>query len=162
MHHTPPMLVRRLIFAPCATEQSLCHRLLGGYSAGGPPLPIPNRVVKPRSADGTALRGGRVGRRRDLIKRPLSVWTAGAFFVAAPRTVPCSIYHGIPKRSTAESGRTYRTMGTTRAVSTCNNKPVRLKNDAIAPAYAHGSVRFGEEGPRMDGASGQATVVHES
>ena len=29
--------------------------ILGGYSAGAPPLPIPNRAVKPRSADGTAV-----------------------------------------------------------------------------------------------------------
>ena len=27
---------------------------LGDYRAGDPPLPIPNREVKPRSADGTA------------------------------------------------------------------------------------------------------------
>ena len=26
----------------------------GGYSTGDPPLPIPNREVKPRHADGTA------------------------------------------------------------------------------------------------------------
>ena len=32
------------------------HRFLGDYSAGVPPLPIPNRAVKPRSADGTAIR----------------------------------------------------------------------------------------------------------
>ena len=29
--------------------------ILGGYSAGVPPLPIPNREVKPSSADGTAF-----------------------------------------------------------------------------------------------------------
>ena len=28
--------------------------ILGGYSGGAPPLPIPNREVKPASADGTA------------------------------------------------------------------------------------------------------------
>ena len=28
----------------------------GGYSVGDPPLPIPNREVKPYSADGTAER----------------------------------------------------------------------------------------------------------
>ena len=36
----------------------------GGYSGGVPPLPIPNREVKPARADGTAPPGGRVGRRR--------------------------------------------------------------------------------------------------
>ena len=30
----------------------------GGYSAGGPPLPIPNREVKPDHADGTAHKVG--------------------------------------------------------------------------------------------------------
>ena len=38
----------------------------GGYSAGAPPLPIPNREVKPGHADGTAPPGGRVGRCRFL------------------------------------------------------------------------------------------------
>ena len=33
---------------------------------GGSPLPIPNRVVKLLSADGTADLGGRVGRRQSL------------------------------------------------------------------------------------------------
>ena len=37
--------------------------LKGVYSDGDPPLPIPNREVKPVSADGTAP-GGRVGRCR--------------------------------------------------------------------------------------------------
>jgi hypothetical protein len=30
---------------------------IGGYSEGVPPLPIPNREVKPLSADGTAKVG---------------------------------------------------------------------------------------------------------
>ena len=30
------------------------HRILGGYSVRVPPLPIPNREVKPDNADGTA------------------------------------------------------------------------------------------------------------
>ena len=36
---------------------------LGGNSGRVPPLPIPNREVKPARADGTALCCGRVGRR---------------------------------------------------------------------------------------------------
>ena len=39
-------------------------RQSGGYSRGVPPLPIPNREVKPARADGTAPQCGRVGRRR--------------------------------------------------------------------------------------------------
>ena len=39
--------------------------VIGGGSGRGPPGPIPNPVVKPPSADGTALWwGGRVGHRR--------------------------------------------------------------------------------------------------
>ncbi len=41
---------------------SICLDILGGYSVGVPPLPIPNREVKPGSADGTAY-SGRVGSR---------------------------------------------------------------------------------------------------
>jgi hypothetical protein len=33
------------------------RRSLGDYSGGVPPLPIPNREVKPASADGTAFVG---------------------------------------------------------------------------------------------------------
>ena len=37
------------------------ERTLGGYCGGVPPLPIPNREVKPACADGTAMQCGRVG-----------------------------------------------------------------------------------------------------
>ena len=47
-----------------------CRKELKGvYSKGDPPLPIPNREVKPFHADGTAVTGGRVGRRRIFRKR---------------------------------------------------------------------------------------------
>ena len=39
------------------------RKLSGGYSGGVPPLPIPNREVKPAIADGTAMQCGRVGSR---------------------------------------------------------------------------------------------------
>ena len=38
-----------------------CQPHLGGYCSGVPPLPIPNREVKPACADGTAILCGRVG-----------------------------------------------------------------------------------------------------
>ena len=41
---------------------------LGGYSDGVPPLPIPNREVKPISADGTAFTRGRVGSRHFKVR----------------------------------------------------------------------------------------------
>ena len=37
---------------------------LGDDSGGVPPLPIPNREVKPACADGTAMQCGRVGNRQ--------------------------------------------------------------------------------------------------
>ena len=61
----------------------VCHLLLGGYCGGVPPLPIPNREVKPACADGTAMQCGRVGGR-------LFFWSSGSamirssFFVYIP------------------------------------------------------------------------------
>ena len=43
-----------------------CQPYSGGYGDGVPPLPIPNREVKPVHADGTAS-SGRVGSRPLLI-----------------------------------------------------------------------------------------------
>ena len=53
--------------------------LKGAYGPEDPPLPIPNREVKLRSADGTAPRGGRVGRRR-IPGVPVTTKVAGTFF----------------------------------------------------------------------------------
>ena len=39
------------------------NEISGGYCGGVPPLPIPNREVKPAYADGTAMQCGRVGSR---------------------------------------------------------------------------------------------------
>ena len=44
-----------------AQEKSAEKEKNGGNSDGDPPLPIPNREVKPVSADGTAIPSGRVG-----------------------------------------------------------------------------------------------------
>ena len=58
----------------------------GGYSCGAPPLPIPNREVKPARADGTAPQSGRVGRRR-LREGLLAGFPAGRFFFCTIKTV---------------------------------------------------------------------------
>ena len=73
----------------------------GGYSAGAPPLPIPNREVKPGRADGTAPPGGRVGRCR-FCKRRLtardSVSSASSLFIPAPLLLSSvSPQHGSPR-----------------------------------------------------------------
>ena len=53
----------RLRIAKSEIQNPKSEMSLGDYSGGAPPLPIPNREVKPVSADGTA-NCGRVGRRR--------------------------------------------------------------------------------------------------
>ena len=40
------------------SQRAKVDNLLGGYSDGAPPLPIPNREVKPICADGTAYNAG--------------------------------------------------------------------------------------------------------
>ena len=55
------------------------QRILGGYCGGVPPLPIPNREVKPTSADGTAMQCGRVGNRL-LLEESSETKVLGLFF----------------------------------------------------------------------------------
>ena len=57
------------------------NRTLGGYCGGVPPLPIPNREVKPTSADGTAMQCGRVGNRL-LLEESSETKVLGIFFYA--------------------------------------------------------------------------------
>ena len=45
------------------SSKEIPKKYSGGFSPGAPPLPIPNREVKPGRADGTAPQCGRVGRR---------------------------------------------------------------------------------------------------
>ena len=54
--------------------------LSGGYCGEVPPLPIPNREVKPTCADGTAMQCGRVGNRL-LSQRASRTKVFGALFV---------------------------------------------------------------------------------
>ena len=71
----------------------------GGYSDGAPPLPIPNREVKPVRADGTAS-SGRVGSRRFFQKSPAfhAMWSAG-FLVC----IICMIRMKAASRSTTSN-----------------------------------------------------------
>ena len=55
----------------------LSSDIRGGFSRGVPPLPIPNRAVKPARADGTDTPVGRVGRRR-ASGSPGRLMTSGA------------------------------------------------------------------------------------
>ena len=56
-------LISHLSLFTFACVQIRHNPLSGGYCGGVPPLPIPNREVKPTCADGTAMQCGRVGRR---------------------------------------------------------------------------------------------------
>ena len=53
--------------------------LSGGYCGGVPPLPIPNREVKPACADGTAMQCGRVGGRHFLFEALMIQYLQGFF-----------------------------------------------------------------------------------
>ena len=60
--------VTHTVDVPCGDESYCCGSpfrkdISGGYCGGVPPLPIPNREVKPTYADGTAMQCGRVGSR---------------------------------------------------------------------------------------------------
>jgi len=50
----PKTEVRKIDSSDFRLQTSDFKRSLGDYSIGVPPLPIPNREVKPDSADGTA------------------------------------------------------------------------------------------------------------
>ena len=67
------------------TESPSCEtygkEIFGGYCAGVPPLPIPNREVKPGCADGTAMQCGRVGGRLLLRRGVQSRNARDSFFV---------------------------------------------------------------------------------
>ena len=52
----------------------------GGYCGGVPPLPIPNREVKPVCADGTAMQCGRVGSRLLLQTKALRTEMSSGLF----------------------------------------------------------------------------------
>ena len=48
------MDIDKLIAMPYDNSSTICQPYSGGYSVRVPPLPIPNREVKPHHADGTA------------------------------------------------------------------------------------------------------------
>ena len=58
----------------------------GGYCGGVPPLPIPNRAVKPACADGTAMQCGRVGGRLFSTREPRFCQEPGLPFSLLPQS----------------------------------------------------------------------------
>ena len=79
----------------------------GGFGPGVPPLPIPNREVKPGRADGTAPQCGRVGRRllevlrRDAFRRNPDGVSLSFYYVRTMRITfrtPSASYFDITAR----------------------------------------------------------------
>ena len=71
-------------YSTCQLWSSHPKEISGGYCGGVPPLPIPNREVKPVCADGTAMQCGRVGGRlllrepwREIFKALFCCWVMG-------------------------------------------------------------------------------------
>ena len=75
------VLRRQPIRQPKNNKKVVRKEILGGYGGGVPPLPIPNREVKPTCADGTAMQCGRVGSRLLLTERVLRRKSWNSFFV---------------------------------------------------------------------------------
>ena len=74
------VLIGSLMFCSCA--ETVKKPYLGGYCGGVPPLPIPNREVKPACADGTAMQCGRVGGRLFFrVESLTSVMMSGTLFL---------------------------------------------------------------------------------
>ena len=74
------VLIGSLMFCSCA--ETVKKPYLGGYCSGVPPLPIPNREVKPACADGTAMQCGRVGGRLFFrVESLTSVMMSGTLFL---------------------------------------------------------------------------------
>lgn len=72
----------------------LSSKICGGYSGGVPPLPIPNREVKPVIADGSALSGVRVGSCR-FSTRTSDTGCPGFLFVTSSISVLCCSLFGL-------------------------------------------------------------------
>ena len=77
---------------------STCRDISGGYSLGVPPLPIPNREVKPVRADGTAPQCGRVGRRRFFTRKSSWQKCLGDFlFLIHPLPPSASLHQSLER-----------------------------------------------------------------
>ena len=95
---------RPLCLVPCRPHavpfpfgRGRAHPVPGGCCGGVPPLPIPNREVKPASADGTAMQCGRVGR-RPLSSPPMRRWPRASSDARGLFLCPCVPWiarHGI-------------------------------------------------------------------
>ena len=99
-----PVLIARYLFRVlsfCPSDLSQVT-YCGGYGGGDPPLPIPNREVKPAGADGSAPPGVRVGSCR-FSGVPETI----RFVPGTPSFMPATAGqrpHGLPRRRARPSG----------------------------------------------------------
>ena len=76
------VVVECYLVGSCIDCRNDVNPILGGYCGGVPPLPIPNREVKPAIADGTAMQCGRVGSRLFLeMESPVPQMRSGTFLL---------------------------------------------------------------------------------
>ncbi len=100
--NSPKSSVWKVVESCC----DLSSDIRGGFSRGVPPLPIPNRAVKPARADGTDTPVGRVGRRRtsgspDVIRRRGSFLCVRGARLGRARRDAVRLTAGMPSASPA-------------------------------------------------------------
>ena len=109
--------------------------LSGGYCGGVPPLPIPNREVKPTCADGTAMQCGRVGSRLFSYQRPWREISEVFFVLSGLSCCPCT--DGTPCQI-GQCGRVGSRL--------FSNQSVHLSNQVNAFSFIH-FVQYGKSSP---------------
>ena len=81
----PPVFILYLLILLSKKIRGFPRKDLGGYSERVPPLTIPNREVKPFSADGTWVTPGRVGRRHFIRAQHLIMLGSYHLYPSHPR-----------------------------------------------------------------------------
>ena len=81
------------VMASSSCVQVVKPHLSGGYCSGVPPLPIPNREVKPACADGTAMQCGRVGGRH-FYRSPWRVISGASVVFVVTSSLPSALDFG--------------------------------------------------------------------
>ena len=77
-----------VLFFCLSSVRYVNNHIAGVYCGGVPPLPIPNRAVKPACADGTAMQCGRVGGRLFSTREPRFCQEPGLPFSLLPQASP--------------------------------------------------------------------------
>ena len=81
-----------VLFFCLSSVRYVNNHIAGVYCGGVPPLPIPNRAVKPACADGTARQCGRVGG-CPFFHNPTSLKSGASDFFRKRNLLPYSFIH---------------------------------------------------------------------